>query len=105
MSEGTLIEPVDFASQLEGYDTPADSSSASSTDLFQELVASGGNFWESIYRAFIERDLNRAQVKAFVKKGLQAADGNYRRLLDLLRLPDSDYQRFMDFLRHHDLKP
>jgi DNA-binding NtrC family response regulator len=102
MSEGALIEPVDFATQLEGYETHAE---APTIDLFQELVSSGGNFWDVIYRAFMERDLNRAQLRTFVKNGLRAADGNYRRLLELLRLPESDYQRFMDFLRHHDLKP
>jgi DNA-binding NtrC family response regulator len=102
MAEGTLIEPPDFETQLEGYDTHSE---APTVDLFQELVSSGGSFWDAIYRAFMERDLNRAQLKAFVKNGLRAADGNYRRLLELLRLPESDYQRFMDFLRHHDLKP
>jgi DNA-binding NtrC family response regulator len=105
MSEGTLIEPPDFETQLEGYDTHRDAASSPTIDLFQELVSSGRDFWDAIYRAFMERDLNRAQVKAFVKNGLRAADGNYRRLLELLRLPESDYQRFMDFLRHHDLKP
>jgi two-component system NtrC family response regulator len=102
MSEGVLIEPVDFATQLEGYETHSE---APTIDLFQELVSSGGNFWDVIYRAFMERDLNRAQLRSFVKNGLREAEGNYRRLLDLLRLPESDYQRFMDFLRHHDLKP
>jgi two-component system, NtrC family, response regulator len=105
MSESTLIEPQDFATQLEGYDNPHTSKEAPAVDLFQELVSSGGNFWDVIYRAFMERDLNRAQLRAFVKNGLRAAEGNYRRLLELLRLPESDYQRFMDFLRHHDLKP
>jgi DNA-binding NtrC family response regulator len=104
MSEGALIEPSDFSSQLEGYETHADAA-APTVDLFQELISSGGNFWEVIYRAFMERDFNRAQLRSFVKNGLRAAEGNYRRLLDLLRLPESDYQRFMDFLRHHDLKP
>ena len=54
---------------------------------------------------FMNRDLNRSQVKAVIKSGLTAAGGNYRKVLELFRLPASDYQRFMDFLRHHDLKP
>jgi hypothetical protein len=53
----------------------------------------------------MNRDLNRSQIKVFIRRGLGNADNNYRRLLDLLQLPASDYQRFMDFLRHHDLKP
>jgi len=55
--------------------------------------------------AFMNRDLNRSQVKAVIRSGLTAAGGNYRKVLELFRLPATDYQRFMDFLRHHDLKP
>jgi hypothetical protein len=53
----------------------------------------------------MERDLNRAQVRALIKKGLGESGGNYRRLLAAFGLPPTDYQRFMDFLRHHNLKP
>ena len=58
-----------------------------------------------VYKPFIDRDLNRTQVKAIIKRGLAATQGNYRKLLDLIHLPAADYQKFMDFLRHHDLKP
>ena len=53
----------------------------------------------------MNRDLNRSQVKVVIRSGLSAAGGNYRKVLELFRLPATDYQRFMDFLRHHDLKP
>jgi hypothetical protein len=51
------------------------------------------------------RDLNRAQVKALIKKGLADCGGSYQDLLTLFHVASSDYQRLMDFLRHHDLKP
>jgi ABC-type proline/glycine betaine transport system substrate-binding protein len=53
----------------------------------------------------MNRDLNRVQVKAVVKKGLEATQGSYRDLLGIFHLPLSDYQKLMDFLRHHKLKP
>ena len=122
MAEGTFIEPEDFAAEFskpaEGeerqpiqapasLDPPASASPAADigTELFERITRHGDSFWENIYERFMDRDLNRGQVRALVKKGLSASDGNYRRLLVAFRLPASDYQRFMDFLRHHNLKP
>jgi hypothetical protein len=75
------------------------------TELFERITRHGDSFWQSIYERFMDRDLNRSQVRALVKKGLAESDNNYRRLLVVFRMPASDYQRFMDFLRHHNLKP
>ena len=74
-------------------------------ELYDSLKSNGGDFWKLIYEPFMERDLNREQVKSIIKTGLADCAGNYRRLLEAFRLPSTDYQRFMDFLRHHNLKP
>jgi hypothetical protein len=65
----------------------------------------GEDFWKVVHQPFLDRDLNRTQVRAFIKKGLVDAKGSYRALLDLIHVPASHYQKFMDFLRHNDLKP
>ncbi len=102
LSEGDTIEPDDFREQLEsrGRD-PGDSAE----DLYQRVVVGGEDFWKVVHAPFIERDLNRTQVRAFIRKGLVEAKGSYRALLELLHVPASYYQKFMDFLRHNDLKP
>jgi DNA-binding NtrC family response regulator len=124
MSEGTYIEPDDFVAEFnkpadtepitrqaaprEHVEPPAVSSLAAAdigTELFERITRHGDSFWQSIYERFMDRDLNRSQVRALVKKGLNESDNNYRRLLVVFRMPASDYQRFMDFLRHHNLKP
>jgi len=58
-----------------------------------------------VHEPFIQRDLNRGQVRSIVKAGLEACGGRYDRLTERFGLPKTDYQRFMDFLRHHRLKP
>ena len=73
--------------------------------LFNQLTAGGLSFWEAVGDPFLNRDLNRSQVRALVRRGLDNAFHNYRQLVELFNLPAGDYQRFMDFLRHHDLKP
>ena len=129
MSEGTYIEPDDFVAEFNkpadtepitrqnaplenpresNLESPAVSSLAAAdigTELFERITRHGDSFWQSIYERFMDRDLNRSQVRALVKKGLTESENNYRRLLVVFRMPASDYQRFMDFLRHHNLKP
>jgi DNA-binding NtrC family response regulator len=109
MADGMLIEPEDFAAHMEAHEATAvrtvQAAGGDQSELFDDLRARSDDFWSTVYARFMNRDLNRREVKAFVRAGLHAAQGNYRRLIGLLRLPDSDYQRFMDFLRHHDLKP
>jgi DNA-binding NtrC family response regulator len=103
MADSSTIEPGDFALQLEESEPGA--AGAEGPGLYERVVDHGEEFWAIVYEAFMNRDLNRAQVKAVIRSALTAAGGNYRRVLELFRLPASDYQRFMDFLRHHDLKP
>ncbi len=100
MADGEVIEIDDVSSLLE-----RDEDTGETVSLYDRVVVYGEGFWPTVYKGFMDRDLNRAQVRAMVRQGLMAAGGKYRRLLDLLRLPASDYQRFMDFLRQHDLKP
>ena len=115
LADATWIDESDIASQLDGYQFPpgtgnaatpaAEAAPTRSSPPLGTDVLSQGSFWESVHRAFINRDLNRTQVRAFVARGLEATHGSYRRLIELLGLPAHDYQRVMDFLRHHDLKP
>ena len=74
-------------------------------ELFGRLTRGGEDFWATVYQPFMNRDLNRAQVKDVIKRALIQAEHNYRTVLELFRMPATDYQRFMDFLRHHELKP
>lgn len=101
MATGELIEPDDFEPLVSGTVRPADEVDT----LFNRLAKEGQDFWQVAGDPFLERDLNRGQVRSLVMKGLDATSRNYRQLVGLFNLPTSDYQRFMDFLRHHNLKP
>lgn len=113
LADSTVIDEGDVVSQLDDYHVPATTAATDSTALtvvpesppLAPDPGIGGVFWERIHRGFLDRELNRAQVRGFIARGLAAADGTYRGLIAKLGLPPGDYQRFMDFLRHHDLKP
>ena len=102
LAEGDTIEPRDFLEQLE---LGGSSSQVQAEDLYQRVVGRGEDFWTVVHEPFMERELNRAQVKALIRKGLVDARGSYRDLLGVMRMAAGDYQRFMDFLRHQRLKP
>jgi len=106
MADGETIEPGDFATVLDRDATAPLAPTPDSPDaLYHRLVRRGEPFWEIVYEAFMDRNLNRAQVREVIRRGLDEADRNYRNVLQLFGMPATDYQRFMDFLRHHDLKP
>jgi transcriptional regulator with GAF, ATPase, and Fis domain len=103
MAESKYIEPDHFVSELRqanlaGPDT-------GKNELFENMVEHGRSFWEVVHEPFLDRDLNRAQVREIISQGLLAARGSYRRMSVLFNIRPDHYQKFMDFLRHHRLKP
>jgi two-component system nitrogen regulation response regulator GlnG len=102
LADGDTISLPDFEAQL---DFGGGVQSDYVEELFERVVLRQETFWDAVYEPFMRRDLNRAQVKALIKKGLANCNGSYQRLIESVGIPREDYQRFMDFLRHHDLKP
>jgi len=113
LADSVSIGIDDIASQLDDYHVLGEGRSATDAAAVSTLppprpapaVDSRGSFWNTVHRAFMDRDLNRSQVRAFISRGLAVTRGSYRGLVEHLGLPATDYQRFMDFLRHQDLKP
>lgn len=101
LADGEIIEPHDFVTHL--TEDGAVRSDDRLEEMYRRIVVDGESFWSVVYGPFMERDLNRSQVKSVVSRALLEG-GSYRNLLDIFHLGSDDYQRFMDFLRHHQLK-
>ncbi|HEX2094359.1 MAG TPA: sigma 54-interacting transcriptional regulator [Longimicrobiaceae bacterium] len=113
LSGGGLIEPHLFEEQLEpdpAGDHPhfgttgealAGESAASPSGRREQIV----DFWREVYRPFMDRDLNRSQVRSLLAEGLRRSNWSYKRALEVLGVEADNYLKAMDFLRHHDLKP
>ncbi len=71
--------------------------------LYSKMVDRGASFWEVVHQPFLERDLNRLQVKRILQLGLNKSQ-TYKQLLEDFNIPESQYRKFMDFLRHHRLR-
>jgi transcriptional regulator with GAF, ATPase, and Fis domain len=103
MAESKYIEPDHFVNELRQANLPGPDTGKS--ELFENMVEQGRSFWVIVHEPFLDRDLNRAQVREIVSQGLLAARGSYRRMSVLFNIKPDQYQKFMDFLRHHRLKP
>lgn len=102
MTDDKLIQPHDFTDKMMSR---SDTDGALHEALWSRIKNDGEDFWKTVHAAFINRDINRAQVRSLVRRALLNSRGSYREMLEEFRLPSKDYQKFMDFLRHHDLKP
>jgi transcriptional regulator with GAF, ATPase, and Fis domain len=104
MAESKYIEPDHFVSELQQHDWKA-STEANQNELFGEMLERGRSFWDVVQAPFLDREINRSQVREIISQGLVKAMGSYRRLGLLFNIPPDQYHKFMDFLRHHRLKP
>jgi transcriptional regulator with GAF, ATPase, and Fis domain len=113
LSDGALIEPEDFANSLERAARSVQMAAVrlelapapATPSIFSRLLGGTGNFWDLVHQPYMERELNRSQVRELVAAGLGRSAGSYKRLIGMFGLPLADYLKFMDFLRHHRLKP
>ena len=116
-SGAELIEPAAFEEQLEGA-VPVRSNggsplpaahafapAATAAELVGRMAGGAGTFWELVHEPFMDRELNRAEVRAVIEEGLRRSNWSYKRALSIFGVSQEDYLKFMDFLRHHRLKP
>jgi two-component system response regulator AtoC len=109
LAEDELIGPEAFEEMISSSENASGTSPYSEDQiaghLYREMVEDEKSFWEVIRKPYMNRDLNRAQVKAVMRRGLRDTGGSYKQLLKVFSVEDDNYLKFMDFLRHHDLKP
>ncbi len=105
MADSDVIEPDDFISELQQPDWAQPAAPPRDADLLRPMIEGGESFWSVVQQPFLDRELNRREVREVVAQGLQTAHGSYRRLAELFNLAPDQYQKFMDFLRHQRLKP
>jgi transcriptional regulator with PAS, ATPase and Fis domain len=71
-----------------------------------EKMKSGECFWEVVKKPFLDRELNREEVKRIISKGLKESGGKYKNLLPLFNIHSNskNYKNFMRFLYDNRLQ-
>jgi transcriptional regulator with PAS, ATPase and Fis domain len=71
-------------------------------ERIREDFEKGKTFWEVVKEPFLNRDLNREQVKMVLSEALEKTGGNYKDTLRMFNIDGGQYERFMKFLyRNH----
>jgi len=68
-------------------------------------IASGASFWDTVWPAFLERDLNREQMTLLLRDGFEACGGSLKRLASELNISERDYPRFVSTIHKYDIHP
>jgi transcriptional regulator with GAF, ATPase, and Fis domain len=117
---GELIEPSAFEEQLEGgapLATVAEYGGSGvhaaisvapctlAAELVGRMMGGAGTFWDLVHEPFMDREMNRAEVRSVIEEGLRRSNWSYKRALSIFGVAQEEYLKFMDFLRHHRLKP
>lgn len=71
----------------------------------REAILAGGNFWDIIWRPFIDRDLDRSAVKKILKEFYLENSSNFKKTIKSLNLREEDYQKFMSLLYKYKIDP
>jgi transcriptional regulator with PAS, ATPase and Fis domain len=100
-----LVTPAGLVPELPPAPAPnrAEQSSVRFAEtLFDRVTGGQESFWTAVYEPFMSRDITRDDMRAVIGMGLEQAQGSYRLLLDLFRMPATDYKRFLNFLRTYE---
>lgn len=72
--------------------------------LWDEIHA-GKTFWDCVWRPFIERELNKDEVRQLLKDGYEKHHFSLKKLSVELRIKDSEFKRFISALHKYQIHP
>ncbi|UCH96068.1 MAG: sigma 54-interacting transcriptional regulator, partial [Candidatus Aminicenantes bacterium] len=68
-------------------------------------INEGKNFWQLVWRPFIDRDLDRKAVKTILKEFYQENSRSFKKMIGSLNIDEKDYQKFMSLLYQYKIDP
>lgn len=71
----------------------------------REKIESGENFWEVIWKPFIDRELDRNTVKSILKSFYMESSHSFKKMTKYLNVDESDYKKFMSLLYKYRIDP
>jgi DNA-binding NtrC family response regulator len=83
----------------------ADDGEAGACDRIEAAIRRGGSFWDTAWRSFLARELNRAELRALLVRWYRAEGGSLRALSEALHVEAKDYPRFVAALHKYDVHP
>ncbi len=73
--------------------------------LLQQEIDSGKSFWDSVWQAFLDRDINRQELKEFLKQNYSGCGSRLKTLSEKLNIAESDFKKFIAVLHKYKIHP
>jgi two-component system response regulator HydG len=68
-------------------------------------IRAGGCFWDTAWRSFLDREINREELRGLLARAFAENGGSLRRLARALHIAEGDYPRFVSALHKYDVHP
>jgi len=78
---------------------------AGALPAIREIVERGGSFWEAVWQPFIKRELNRQEVRQFLKAEFTACDFSLKKLSQRLNVQEQERKKFVTLLHKYNIHP
>ncbi len=101
------VSGKDIESMLDKDDSEPDDTSQENSGRVDQTwkdMQAGKNFWDAVKEPFMDRILNRDEVKTLINRGLEKADGRFVDALQYFNLDRSEYKKFMKFIHNNKIK-
>lgn len=73
-------------------------------ELILKKIEEGKNFWDTVKKEFLNKEINRDEVKEIIRNGLMKTENRrFKELLKVFNLKDEEYHKFMAFLHKYKL--
>ena len=74
-------------------------------DRLWEEIKGGKSFWECVWNPFILRDLNKDEVRQFLKQGYERSDFSLKQLSKKMYIKDDEFKKFIAILHKYNIHP
>lgn len=68
-------------------------------------IREGGCFWETAWRSFLDREINREELRGLLERTYEEQGSSLKRLAKALHVEEQDYPRFVSALHKYDVHP
>ena len=70
-----------------------------------EKLSQGKNFWDLIWKPFINRDFDRSAVKNVIKHFYEINSFSFKKMSAQLNIKNEDYRKFMSLMYKYRIDP
>ena len=62
-----------------------------------------GSFWDSAWKRFINREINREEIKTILKHYYQKSSHSYKKMIKVINIEEKDYKKFIALLHKYKI--